>query len=216
LTDYQSNSRKDREKKQAQEEKKIDKVVIGEVVLKPKSPGRKFKEVFFGGDAKQALRFVSADVLLPALRSMLVEASSNAWRGFVEKLTYGESAYRRPRPTDYSSRTIYTNPTPLATRMLSDPRTSVGRLPDQRPVHRARRSVNDVIVATREDADSVVERLIDILNQYDVASIADLYYLLGLESEPIDNKWGWSYLNNIEVRQIREGFLIELPPLEEI
>jgi hypothetical protein len=215
LTDYQGNSRKDRDKKEAQEEKKIEKVVVGEVVMKPRSLGRKFKDVFFGGDAKTALRFVSADVLLPAFRNLIYESVAKG----VERLVFGESTYRRARPTtDYraASRYTYQNPTPLSTRMLPDPRSPVGYPPDQRPVHRARHSVSDVLVATREDADAVVERLMDILNQYEVASVADLHYLIGLESEPIDNKWGWTYLNNIEVRQTRDGFLIELPGLEEI
>ena len=213
MTDYQSNSRKDKEKKKDREEKKIDKVVVGEVVLKPRSLGRKFKDVFFGGDAKQAMRFVSADVLLPAFRNLIYESVAKG----VERLVFGESTYRRPRPTNYGSRYSYHNPAPLATRMIQDARSPTGYLPDQRPaVHQARHSINDIIVATREDADTVVESLIDILNQYDVASLADLYYLLGLESTPVDNKWGWTYLNNVAIRQVREGYMIELPGLEEI
>jgi len=62
----------------------------------------------------------------------------------------------------------------------------------------------------------VVERLIDILDKYEVVSLADLYDLLGLPTSPIDNKWGWTVLKQVEIRQTREGYLIELPPLEEI
>jgi hypothetical protein len=73
-----------------------------------------------------------------------------------------------------------------------------------------------VIVGTREEAELVIERLIDVLDKYDVVSLAALYELLGLETSYIDNKWGWTNLSSAQVRQIRQGYLLELPPLEEI
>ena len=76
--------------------------------------------------------------------------------------------------------------------------------------------MNDVILGTKEQAELVAERLIDILEKYDVASLADLYDLLGLETSHIDQKWGWTYLGNVQVHQVRQGYLLELPPLEEI
>lgn len=202
--DYQSNANKDREPKT---EKHIEKVVTGEVVQKPKGIGRKFKDIFFGGDAKAALRFVSSDVLLPALRNLIVDMTSKG----IERVVYGESSYRR-RPTDYRPRVQYNNPIYYRPQ---DPRGP--NLPDQSRAYRTkRREPNDIILGTREEADVVVERMIDIIDKYQVVSLADLYDLLGLEGSYIDNKWGWTYLNNIEVRQVREGYLLDLPPLEEI
>jgi len=58
--------------------------------------------------------------------------------------------------------------------------------------------------------------MIEIIDQYDFASVADYYDLLGLETTPIDNKWGWTYLNNVQVRQVRQGYVIDLPPAEEL
>jgi len=62
----------------------------------------------------------------------------------------------------------------------------------------------------------VVERLTDVVDMYEVVSVADMYDLLGLPSTPIDNKWGWTHLPNIEVRQTRDGYKISMPPVEEI
>lgn len=202
--DYQGNARKEKEQKP---EKQIEKVVTGEVIQKPKSIGRKFKDIFFGGDAKAAMRFVTSDVLLPALRNLIVDMTSKG----IERVVYGESSYRR-RPSDYRPRVQYNNP---LYRYPQDPRTA--NLPDQsRPYRSKRREPNDIILGTREEADAVVEQMIDIIDKYQVASLADLYAVLGLEGSYIDNKWGWTYLNNIEVRQVREGYLLDLPPLEEI
>jgi hypothetical protein len=208
--DYQSNSRKQREGLPIGEsEKKVEKVVTGEVIQKPKSIGRKFKDIFFGGDIRLATRFVTGEVLLPALRNLVVEMTSKG----IERVVYGESTFRRqyhdPRP-----RIMYNNPL-----YRPDPRqpnipVPMRRIPDQN--FRTRRDAQDIILQNREEAELVVERLIDIIDKYQVVSLADLYDLLGLQTSHIDNKWGWTYLNNVEIRQIRDGYLIDLPPLEEI
>lgn len=58
----------------------------------------------------------------------------------------------------------------------------------------------------------VLERLNDIIDRYEVASVADLHELVGLPTTHVDNKWGWENVRYAEVRQIREGFLLDLPP----
>lgn len=212
MEDYASNSKKSQEKevKKDPADKKIEKVVTGEVVQKPKGVGRKFKDVFFGGDAKNAVSFVASDVLLPALRNLIVDAITKG----IEGLIYGESRSRRGRgPTNYGARYQYQSGGSSPFR--PDPRD---RLPigPARGLRQSRHEMNDIVLGTKEEAELVVERLTDIVDQYDVASLADLYELLGLRSSHIDNKWGWTFLGNVQIRQIRQGYLLELPPLEEI
>jgi hypothetical protein len=62
----------------------------------------------------------------------------------------------------------------------------------------------------------VLERMQDIIDKYEVVSVSDLYELLGLPSSYQDNKWGWNYLGDVQVRQIREGYLIDFPSAEPI
>jgi hypothetical protein len=209
--DYQGNPNKDKEKKPA---KQIEKVVTGEAVQKPKSIGRKFKDIFFGGNVKASARFVTADVILPAFRDLLVDAISNGAR----RVVYGESMYRSRRPTDYRPRVQYSNP--INPMYRNDPRYDTrprANLPDQRnPYRTERRDANDIVLESKMDADRVVESLFEIVDKYEVASLADLYDLLGWQSSHTDNKWGWTQLNNIEVRQVRDGYLIDLPPLESV
>jgi hypothetical protein len=214
--DYQGNSNKDREKSEKkqkkQDEKIIEKVVVSEVIIKPRGIGRKFKDVFFGGDFRLAMRYVATDVLLPAFRNLIVDSVTKG----AERVVFGEASGYRRRPTGYGpiTRVQYNNP--IMQQRPLDPRDRA-YLPDQPRLQRANRHhFNDVILISREEAELVVERMIDIIDKYDTASLADLYILLGLNSSPIDNKWGWRYLNNVEIRQVRDGFLIELPELEEI
>lgn len=213
--DYQSNSDKNKEPKVVIE-KKLEKVVTGEVVQRPRSNLRKFKEIFFGGDAKSTATYVAADVLFPTLRELLWDMISKG----SGRLIFGEGGFRRkPQSQDYHPKVRYDqqydqNPINVTYRDASRERV---RLPDQPRSHQQSRQYgDDILVSSREEADIVVEKLIDIADKYDTASRADLYEILGLASTPIDNKWGWSRLNGIEVRQTRNGWLIELPPMEVI
>lgn len=207
--DYQANSKKSKEKK-GPPEKRVEKVVEAEVIHKKKPIGRRFKELFFGGEFQSAARYIAADVLLPAVRNLLVDASTEG----IKRIVYGDSASRRRSPGPMGPRVSYHSSS--VTR--SDPRAYRDfRPPDQgpRPLPTHRES-NEIILAQRSDAETVLERLIDILDTYQVASVADLHDLVGLPTSHTDNKWGWTYLANAEIRQVREGWVLELPPTEPI
>lgn len=212
--DYQGNSDKEKE---AKGEKQVVKVVTGEVIVKPDGIGTKFRRIFFGGDARSAGRFVLADVMLPAARDMVVDAVINGVKGVI----YGDPTYRR-RSAEYRPRVQYSNPInrPLYRDMREDHRASrTGPyLPDQPHPYRGPEKAErqQIVIARKEDAERVVERLIDIIDQYQVASLADLYDLVGLPSSHIDNKWGWTVMNTAEIRQTRDGYIIDLPGLEAI
>jgi hypothetical protein len=208
--DYQGNPL-NREEKPA---KQVEKVVTGEVVLKPKGIGYKFKTIFLGGDLKSAGKSVVADVIFPGLRRLLFDAIVN---GSSETI-FGDR-YRQKRNVEYGTRVNYTPYNTTVNRApLREPRERMGPpLPDQPRRYVQERAENrDVILARKEDAERVVEGMIDIISQYDTASLADLYELMGQPSTPIDFKWGWSYFTNVQIRQVREGWLIELPPLEVV
>lgn len=202
---FPPNSHKSQEQKESRPEKKaIQKVTTGEVVHKKATIGKRFKDIFFGGELKKTSMFIASDVLLPALKNLIVDATSKG----IERAVYGDSPRRRVdqnRP-----RFSYNNP------IDRGPRRSV-MLPDQ-PPHYARRKqpVGEFILSSRSEAELVVERLSDIIDKYEVASVADLYELVGLPSSYVDNTWGWTSLSYVNVRQTRDGFVIDLPPAEAL
>lgn len=185
--------------------KDIQKVVSGEVVQRKKPLRRRLKELFFGGEFKGATKYISGDVLLPAFKNMVVDAG----KGFIERIVYGDAPRRRyeaGRP-----RVSYNTP---VDRGYSRPR---GMLPDQPPhVARRRQDVGEIILVSRDEAELVVERLTDIIDKYEVASIADLHDLVGLPTTYVDNKWGWTSLRGADIRQVRDGWVIDLPSVEPV
>lgn len=204
--DYASNSDKDKKLSapRADSAARPEKVITGVVITKKPSLGHRFKSTFFGGDGKSAVRYISVDVILPAVRNLVVDAITKG----AERMVYGESRPRRPGgfQSSYPSRVQYNSP-------VMRPDVRPARLPDQGP---QTRDANDLILTSRDEADMVIERMKDICDQFEVASVADLYDLCGLPVSPIDQKWGWTNLSGAETKSVREGWLLNLPRAEEI
>jgi hypothetical protein len=79
-----------------------------------------------------------------------------------------------------------------------------------------RRESSDVLIATREEAMSALEMMINCIDQYEMVSMADLNEIIGLPSAHIDHRWGWTSVKEANIKQVREGYLLELPPMEEL
>lgn len=213
--EFPSNSQNIGKKAAAPKERPaVEQVTTGKVVARPKSIGSRFRGIFFSGDFRASRDYIISDVMLPALRNMAVDSSAK----FFEKLIYGDRMDGRRRPqTSYS----YTAPRTNYGRPTSYQASRGVNLPDQPPYRQSsqpqrRKEAGEIILVSREEAVNVLGRLGDIVDKYEMATLADLYDLVGLPSTYIDNKWGWYSIANSDIRQIREGYLLELPPVEPI
>lgn len=207
MEDYTSNSKKSKETGPAKKDKTVEKVVTGEVVVQKKGLGRKFKELFIEADFRSVAGYVVSDVLIPAAKNMIVDSGTKG----VERMMYGDtSPHRRGMNRGNGSRvTMYNSPINRGHREIGP-----SRRPPMEP--RGRRPQADFILASRDEADLVLERMNDIIDNYDVVNVADLNELLGMPTTYTDNKFGWVYLGDTQIRQIREGYLLDLPPAEPI
>lgn len=204
--DYQGNSKKAKEEGPT---KNVEKVVTGVVVIQKKSLGRKIKDTFIEADFKSVIKYVISDVLIPAARNMIVDASTKG----VERMMYGDRAIHH-RNFGSGPRITYNNP---ISRSYSGSMYGRNAPPVNSGPRRSSRNDQGVfILSSREDAENVIERMNDIIENYEVASVADLNELVGLPSTHVDNKWGWIFLGDIPIRQIREGYLLDLPDAEPI
>jgi hypothetical protein len=206
MADYASNSNKSEGKTAKAPEKSVERVTSGLVVKRKKPLGRRFKDVFINGDFGGAVKYIANDVLVPALRNLFVDASTKG----IERVIYGERAVQPRGRSAQGSRVSYNRPV-----QRQPMRPERGVVPDQPPRYRQNRhEAQDIILSSRPEAELVLERLIDILEKYEVASLADLYDLVGLPTSHVDNKWGWVNLSGVSVLQVRDGFIIDLPPVE--
>lgn len=216
MENYPANSKRlntSPDETQQVEPKRIEKVVQGEVVRRKKPLGKRFFETFLGETAKNALGYVLTEVLIPAAKDMVVDAGQEA----LQRMVKGESAGSRRhinRSTGgmnghVSYNRFHQSPS-VGRREREDPRRSVSRRA------RASHDFDEIILDTRVEAEEVLERLYDIVDKYEQASISDLYELVGVQGDFTDAKWGWVDLQGSGVTRIRNGYLLELPKPEPL
>lgn len=198
------NSKKEREegaKKPAEQDEKIVKKVTTAKVRK-QSLGRRMAETFTGDDAQSVGQYVLFEVLLPAFKNMVADAVT----GGVERLMFGDSRGRRGSSSSYSKASY----TPY-NRMSS---SSSDRDRERRTSTRVRHGHEEIIVDNRDDANDIISQLIDLIERFDVATVPDLYAMIDKTPNFTDEKYGWTDIHDmrrVEVRRLRDGWLIDLP-----
>lgn len=212
MDDYPGNSRELPVKKavaKPADEPKTEKVVTGEVIARKKPLHRRFVETFMGGDARGAVDYVVMEVLIPAARDAIADAVSQG----VEKIVFGEvkSSRRGSRYSGSTSTTSYT-------RYSSPTRANSYGRPEPRLSHKARANhdFKEIVVATRIEAESVLEELDHMIQKYGNASVSSFYNLVGITGDYTDNKWGWTDSRGFDIERVREGYLLDLPKPEPI
>lgn len=202
--DYPSNSEKNKRIPDNQiKEKKVEQIVTGQVIRQKKTIGQKFSETFLGDDTKNVVDYIIQDILIPAMKSTL----SDMVGGGIEMLLFGERK-------SHGGSTIYRDRDRSYV-----PYNKISRYREDREplrVNRSKTDLDDIIIETRGEAEDVLSHMVDLIDDYGVASIADYYELLGIESEFTDNKYGWTKLRDASVERVRRGYCIRLPRPKEI
>jgi hypothetical protein len=194
------------------EPKKVEQVVTGEVIRRKKPLSRRFAEIFVGQNPRSAATFVAFDVLIPAAKDAFADAIS---QGF-ERIIFGEArsssrragGYRPSNVPGHTSYNRYSSSGPM--RPQNEPRQELSRRA------RASHDFGEIILPTRVEADEVIDHLCNIVEKYEVATVADLYDLIGIEGAYTDDNWGWTDLRDAGVQRIRNGYLLNLPRPEPI
>ncbi len=180
-------------------EKKIEQVTVNQVSKRKRPLGKRFVESFTGGDdARTVIGYVVLEVIVPATKDAIADAVSQ----FVERSLFGEarSASRRT-----GTRPGYTNYSRYS---------QTGRREEPREISRtarARHDFEEVVIATRPEADQVLSKMLEVIERYNVLSVADFYDLVGITASHTDNKWGWEDLRGVGIVRVRDGYLLDLP-----
>lgn len=189
---FPSNSLSKQEDKPKTKEVKAV-VKQGSVKVRKQSWGERFADALLAMDFKEAFLGTVRDILVPAAKDAFVDAIDGA----ANRLAYGEGGSRRGRnrngDTDYNS-------------MYSRKRKE-GESNRPRPQN----FIRDLDFDTRSDAMEVLANLRDLLDEYQVVSVMDLYSSSGLRTNPTQDKWGWYDLDDAEILRTREGWLLKLP-----
>lgn len=189
MENYPSNSHKAREEVA---EKKVEKVVSGKTSTKKKSGIRKLSDTFLSEDVGNVKSYIFSEVLLPAAKKLVSDIVTNG----TDMLLYGEIKNKKGNSSKVSYSRYYDD-----------------RSRDYRsPVVRNNFDYDEIIFETRGDAEAVLDAMYDILNQYKVVSVAELYDLASITTHNYTcNNYGWIDLRGSSVVRVRDGYILKLP-----
>lgn len=189
MGEYKSNSH--RSKEIEREEKKVERVVKGQVKSKKKN---KFADTFISEDAASVKEYIIFDVLIPAAKNAISDMVTTG----IQMMLYGEV---RGGSKSKGSKVSYS-------KYYDDRRE---RDYDRRSRTRSGYDYDEIILESRAEAEEVLNSMDDLLERYGLVSVADLYDLVGITGNYTDNKYGWTNLRHASVQRLRDGYLLKLP-----
>lgn len=197
---YQNNSHKHKaELKQAHEEakiekKKVEKAIQGAAKVKKGNKLRKLTDIFISEDIANVKSYIVQDVLIPTIKKAISEMIKNG----IDMILYGSSGSIRSNSTaDRISYSKYYDPNNRYISRESKVRSGL--------------RCDDIIFDNRGEAETVLFRMNELIDNYGMATVADFYDLAGLTGEYTSNNYGWTNIRSAEVVRARDGYIIKMP-----
>ena len=198
---YPSNSF-EKIKKEEPETRKLAKVTTGVVKKQKKGFMRRIAGTFLEEDGKSVGNYVMYDVIIPAIKNLVGDMVV----GGVEMFLGGEKKGRNTRREGGRSVTSYGKFYKQSDRERKYEKRTIS------DVGRSRHQFNDIVMETRGEAEEVLSLLVDLTIDYDGATVADFYDLVGVESTYTDRKYGWDDLRGVAIGRVRGGgYVINFP-----
>lgn len=210
MQDFPGNSQKAKARPQAppaETEPRVERVTTAKAAPRRQGLGRRFKETFIQGTARETVDFMISDIVVPAVQDMLYDA----FEGGLRRMIHGESNTRVRRTaasTGYSS-VGHVNYQGMSTKAPAHT-TPPSRMLSRRA--RADHNFNGIIIDSRREADDVLEQLFECLSRFGVVSVGDLYEATDIQTSHVDYKWGWTSLPGAKPIRRQDGrYTLNLP-----
>ncbi len=197
------------------QEKIEPKKLKGGVVKKTPSLGEKLKRSFIKEDLKDIRDYIIFDMIIP-----------NARRAFFDTIVgtaaqiFGISVPRGGfyRSDGYSPANVRLSPHERQYRDFNSISRNASRVVDTRVSGYDRFYVSDYPFTYKEDAESVLEQLMDICDTYGWVSVATFFELsdptgtIAGKNAYTNNNFGWHNIDGATVKFDGSGYIITLPP----
>lgn len=174
--------------------KRAEKVVHGKVKTK-KNEMRKLADIFISEDAANVKNYIILDVIVPSVKKAIYELIVGA----LDMTLYGGRGNGKRPTADKVSYRDYNGVSRRDDRSYGVSRTTSGY------------SYDDIVVETRGEAEAVLSRMDEIMEEYEIVRVADLYDLVGITGDYTDNKYGWTNIRNAKIVRVRDGYKIDMP-----
>jgi hypothetical protein len=198
---FPSNSLNAQTQRQKAEEEPTKKVVVKQIVT-----GKRVTESVVKSTLRNVGFYILWDILIPAAKNTLSDMINNG----SDMVLYGEpKTRRRDRDRDRgASRVSYSSYYDRD----KDHDRSYDKGRDRLYARSSRFNSDEILLATREDAEEVIQSMYDVFDQYNAVTVSEFLELVGLPDEYTDRSYGWTNLREIQVRRVRDGYVVDLPP----
>ena len=204
--DYTPNSHKYKtDQKEPVTEKKVEKVINGTAKTKKKSDLQRAANGFFSEDVTNIKSYILTEVIIPAAKNLIssmVGGTADVFRDTVNTCLFGGAGARRMKTGERTPyRSFYGNEKDRNKSNIGSART--------RSVY----DYDDIILETKSEAEKVLDQLEDIIENYGMASVADLYQSAGIRNYPFTcNNYGWTDIRSADSVRLRDGsYMLKLP-----
>lgn len=189
----------EKQKEQASEKKKIEPVVKGKVKTKKRSGIKKVSDLIVSDDVSNIKNYILMDVLVPAAKKAISDVVTNG----IDMLLYGESGR--------SSKRSSSNKISYSSYYDRDRRDNGRTVSGNRYSNRF--DIDEIILESRSEAEEVLLQMDQLIENYKMVSVADLYDLVGMSCDYTAQKYGWTNIRNAEVVRVRDGYRLKLPKI---
>ena len=181
------------------EKKKVEKVVKGKVRRKS-NPTRKLSDLFISEEAGNVKEYVIGEIVVPTIKRTIYEVVKCT----IETIFGIGGSDRNDKPR--GSYVSYDKYSRSSSRREEERRYSGGTRT------RSGYSFDDIILPNKATADDVLDRMDEIIEEYGMVSVADMYDLVGESSNYTDNKYGWTNLGSAGSVRLSNGeYILKLP-----
>ena len=140
-------------------------------------------------DLQDIKKYIVEDVLIPTIKKTITDVVKNS----IDMFFYGEV-----------SRSTRSNSSRISYSSYYDR--------DREP--RSRRNsllIDDIVLESRAEAEEVLDRLDEMIEEFGMASVLNLYDLIGVTAPFTADKYGWTDIRNATAVRVRDGYLLKLP-----
>lgn len=149
---------------------------------------------FISEDVNNVKSYIVMDVLVPAIKKAISDIVTNG----IDMILYGEAGKSKKNST--------------ASKVSYQKYYDGGKKDYAAPKSRTSYEYDELLFETRGDAESVLDAMNEIIAQYEVVSVADLYDLANVSNDNYAaNKYGWTDIAGCRAVRVRDGYILKLP-----
>lgn len=173
----------------AEEKKEVKAVVESKAIVKKTPAYKKFFGAIAQEDGATLKDYILMDVIVPAIKRG-IEDVVHVW------------LFGNGRRSDYDRASTRST---VSYRSYYDDRDKKSRTIS------TGYNYDDIILASRMEAEKVLQSMDDLIDTYGIVSVADYYDLVDVTSQYTDNHYGWTDIRNARVVRVSDGYMIKLP-----